>query len=196
MAEELLVDPAISRAKFEHELATYRQLEDDHMRRGWWLLAAEFPEVFIVFATARVKPPAVVFGAVLNFSNYDLWPPSVRLVDPFTREPYAQKALPNHLLRRVPTSATQGVADGEAQVQALMQAHSENDVPFLCVPGVREYHQHPGHSGDSWLLHRGRGEGTLFFLIEKLYQYGVQPIDAYEIRMVPQIRFGQSQVPE
>lgn len=52
MAEvEALVDPAVSRAKFDRELAQYRALEDDYLRRGWWLLKAEFPEVFAVFAS-------------------------------------------------------------------------------------------------------------------------------------------------
>lgn len=207
MAENpLLVDPAISRIKFERELAEYRAIEDEHLRRGWWVLYAEFPRLFIVFASPRLKPPAVIFGAILDFTNYDFWAPSVVLVNPFTREPYKAKELPTVMKRQRVIPAPAGIA-AIAQIQGqevqqivseehLLQAHSPDDVPFLCVSGVREYHQHPGHTGDSWLLYRGTGRGTLFFVLDILYRYGVQPIDTYNVDMIPRIRFGESQVPE
>ena len=198
MAEvELLVDPAVSRAKFDRELGAYRQLEDEYLGRGWWVLKAQFPEVFVVFGTPRVRPPAVVFGAVLDFTNYDLWPPSVRLVDPFTRAPYRSKEIPSQLKRRIPLPtppelAAQGIQ--QVQEQPLMQAHDPDDIPFLCLPGVREYHDHPAHTGDSWLLHRGRGEGTLYNLLNHLYHYGVEPVAAYQIGLVV-TGFRQMEVP-
>jgi hypothetical protein len=78
----------------------------------------------------------------------------------------------------------------------LMQAHGPDEIPFPCLPGVREYHEHPGHSGDPWLLHRGGGEGTLYFLLEKLYQYGVAPISTYHVQLVPAVTgFAQSEIP-
>lgn len=203
---ELLVDPMVSRAKFEREVAEYRKLEDDHMRRGWWMLRAEYPKVFVVFANSALKPPAVIFGALLDFTNYDLWAPSVKLVDPFTQEPYKAKELPTFLKRRTVHQAPPEVAamvrqqGGEppefVQDDPLMQWYSPDDEPFLCLPGVREYHEHPAHSGDSWLLHRDRGEGKLYFILEKLYKYGVQPINTYNIQMMPVIRFGQQETPE
>lgn len=180
-----LVDPAVSRAKFARELATYRQLEDDYRRRGWWMLKAEFPEIFIVFASSKTKPPAVVFGAILDFTDYDLKPPSVKLVHPFTQEPYQAKDLPAQLWQRVAPSP---VPDGdttpsptEVQPRPLMMAHSPEDVPFLCIPGVREYHDHPAHTGDVWLPRRGLIEGTMHFLIERISRYGVDPINGVEI---------------
>jgi hypothetical protein len=202
---ELLVDPAVSEAKFARELAQYREREREYQRRGWWLLQAEFPQVFIVFATPQLKPPAVVFGAELDFTNYDLWPPSVRLADSFTREPYKASELPTILKRRTTSAAPVAFADLGPQgatplvVQdiPLMQWHGPDDVPFLCLPGVREYHDHPAHSGDLWLLHRGQGEGTLHFLVEKLSQYGVEPISDYNVQLVPTVAgFQQANVPE
>ena len=194
---DALVDPAVSRAKFDRELAEYRRLEDEHIRRGWWMLKAEFPEVLVAFATPQIKPPSVLFGALLDFSNYDYWPPSVRLVNPFTRKPYPYKELPTKLPRRIegpgvipPHLAAQGII---ALEQPLMMSHtpdSPDDVPFLCLPGVREYHQHPAHSADDWLLHRGGSEGTLYFILEKLYQYGVVPITGYEAQLQIAYQFG------
>lgn len=205
MAElEALVDPVVSEAKFARELLYFRTREDEYRRRGWWLQRAEFPEVFVVFATPHLKPPAVVFGAMLDFTNYDLWAPSVRLVDPFTCEPYKASELPSLLNRRT-TSAAPAVFAALAPMGAkpmvvedvpLMQAYGPDEIPFLCLPGVREYHDHPGHSGDPWLLHRGGGEGTLYFLLEKLYQYGVAPISSYHVQLVPTVTgFAQSEIP-
>ena len=64
--------------------------------------------------------------------------------------------------------------------QALLISHGPDELPFLCLPGVREYHVHPAHTGDDWLLHRDRGEGTLYFLLEKLARYGLEPIQQFQ----------------
>ena len=179
------VDPSVSREKFDAEVAAYRSLEREHQERGWWLLEAAFPRVFAVFATPRLTPPAVVCGVLLDFANYDLEPPSVKLVDPFTRRPYLMKDLPTVLLRRQFVSI-QGLplAAGTPQMVTaapMMQAHGPDEIPFLCLPGVREYHAHPAHTSDSWLSHRGRGEGTLFAILSTIYQYGVQPISEFNV---------------
>lgn len=197
---ETHVDPAVSRQKFERELAEYRKLEDDHLKRGWWLLKAEFPEVFVVFATPKLNPPCVMFGAVLDFTDYDFQPPSVKLVQPFTRAPYKFSELPNRLIRTVLTPNPPGVGpEGSvsASQQALMVAHRPDDIPFFCIPGVREYHSHPGHSGDLWELRRGTAEGTLYFLLSQIHKYGVEPIAGYSLNLSVAINgFKQNQPPE
>jgi hypothetical protein len=184
---ELLVDPAVSREKFEREIALYRQLEDEHFRHGRWILKAEFPEVFVVFAVPQVKPPSILFGAIIDFTNYDLWPPSVRFVDPFTKIAYKGRELPNRLSRMVPIATPPEAAAlglvAQPQEQFLLQFHDPEDVPFLCLAGVREYHDHPGHTGDDWFLHRGKGEGTLYFLLNTIYRYGVAPMNGYSMEM-------------
>lgn len=183
---ETYVDPAVSRQKFDREVAVYRKLEDEHVKRGWFLLKAEFPEVFVVFAAPKLSPACVVLGVVLDFTDYDFQPPSVRLVHPFTRVPYKYRELPNKLVRTVlnpapPEAAMQGAVI--ATPQALMIAHTPDEVPFLCLPGVREYHNHPGHSGDLWALRRSTAEGTLFFLLSQIYKYGVEPINGYSMAL-------------
>lgn len=199
--EEVLVDPAVSRAKFDLEIAKYRELEDYHLRRGVWLVRAKYPEMFVVFGAPKLKPPAVIFGALLDFSNYDLWPPSVKLVDPFTRVPYKHGELPYHLLRQ-PSTPSSPAPPGQVQMvmqqpDDLMQAHSLDEIPFLCIQGVREYHEHPAHTGDPWLLHRDGGKGTLHLLLERIYKYGVEPLVGYNVTMQPMIAgFAPGYVPE
>jgi hypothetical protein len=177
------VEPAISRAKFEREVAKFRELWEDHCKRGWWLVDATYPKIFVVFGAPQLKPPAVIFGALLDFTDYDFHPPSVKLADPFTRQPYQAKNLPSVLRRTAPAPAQFGPFVVQAD-QPLMQALSSDEEPFLCLPGVREYHEHPAHSGDSWLLHRGNAEGTLHFILDVLYRYGVQPISEYAVTQV------------
>jgi len=198
-----VVEPSVSRAKFDREVARYRLHERDYRARGWWLLEAEYPKLFFVMVTPRLKPPAIAFGALFDFTDYDLQPPSLRLVDPFTKVPYAPRELPTVLKRRVPLTAEQ-IEQARAQgqdvagamiEQRMMMWHSDDDVPFFCLPGVREYHEHPAHTGDPWLLRRGRGEG-LIFLLEQLDRYGLAPIVGYQIGVVTdQTQFGQAEVP-
>lgn len=189
MLADQVVDPAVSRAKFDRELARFRALEDQYLKRGWWLLKAEFPRALIAFVTKAIRPPSVVFSALIDFTNYDLWPPSVLIVDPFTRVPYRRNELPTAMPRMVKTPQLMLAPDGRtqqvevAQPQPLLQASNPTDVPFLCLPGVREYHDHPAHSGDSWLLHRGRGEGTLHFIIEQLSKYGLDPVRSLDTKI-------------
>ncbi|RUY35501.1 hypothetical protein EN981_26380, partial [Mesorhizobium sp. M7A.F.Ca.CA.001.13.2.1] len=66
-------------------------------------------------------------------------------------------------------------------------ANSPEDEPFLCMAGVREYHDNPAHSGDPWLLHRGSGEGCLAFILDKIIKYGIVPIEQLQIQLQPTI---------
>ena len=180
---EVLVDPAVSEAKFNREVADFRKLENEYREKGWWMLRAKFPEVSVVFVSPKLTPPSVLFGVELNFENYDLWPPSVRLVNPFTRIPYTYDKLAFKLLRLVPVQAPPGQAGQMMAQQPLMVAHRPDQIPFLCLPGVREYHDHPAHTGDSWLLRRGKGEGTLNFILTQVFTYGVEPINSLQFAM-------------
>jgi hypothetical protein len=199
-----VVDPQVSRAKFDREIAEYQQLERDYRRRGWLLVRAEFPSVLVALAATQLSPPAIVTGVAFDYTNYDLRPPSVRLVDPFSGEPYKAKALPTHLKRSVESAAPpipglQLPLGAQARLvgqQPLMQWYGPDDTPFLCIAGVREYHDHPGHSGDAWDVHRRAGAGRLVRLLETIVKYGVQPISDYQISLQPRISgFIQREVP-
>ena len=186
-------DPAVSRRKFDRELAEYRQLSEEYRRRGWFLVEAEFPNVLVVFAAAKLKPPALVLGVKFNYTNYDALPPSVKLVDPFTGEPYKFKELPTTLNRALPAQqiALPGMPADQrmmvGSVQPYMQAHGPDEIPFLCIAGVLEYHSHPAHTGDLWELHRASGAGRLVRLLDIIHRYGVEPITGYGVQLIPQV---------
>ncbi|WP_237478595.1 putative metal-binding protein [Lichenibacterium dinghuense] len=181
---EALVDPAVSRAKFDREVAAFGAVAAANGRRGVWLIRAEYPRVVLAFAAPNTGPLRLVaFGAVVDFRNYDLWAPSVRIVDPITEVPYRANELPPHaqLLRLQPPATRAPTDPAVMEVGRFMQWHRPDEVPFLCHPGVREYHQHPAHDGDSWLLHRGKGEGTLSRIIDILFQYGSSKVVGFQV---------------
>jgi hypothetical protein len=195
-------DAAVSLAKFNEELAEYRALADTYLARGWFLIDATFPEVFVVMAATKLRPAAIVTGVLLDYTNYDAEPPSLRLVNPFTRVPLTLGELspPARLNRAVPGPpiAFPGMPGANLQMQALqplMQAHAEDEIPFLCIAGVREYHDHPGHSGDRWELHRASGAGRLVRLLEVVHRYGVEPIQDYSVQLTPQVGLAFGEAP-
>lgn len=200
-----VVDPAVSRAKFYREIRAFRRLATEYRKRGWFLADASFPRVLVVMAAPQLKPPAVVVGVLLDYTDYDLRPPSVRLVDPFTAEPYRAKDLPVQLFRQAPNDSVRLEivgAPGGGPVpklitrQPLMQSYGADEIPFLCLAGVREYHDHPGHSGDAWELHRAAGAGRLVRLLDIVDRYGVRPLSGYNLELEPKITgFVQNEIP-
>jgi Predicted metal binding domain len=167
-----MIDPAISKAKFEEELRHFFQAEAAQRLRGILLLKAEFPDILIQFAAPQLQPPAILFTVKFNLDNYDLLPISVRFVHPFSFQNTNQVVHPMPRMVAGPIGMS---------VQNMIQQDPATP-PFLCIPGTREYHSHPAHTGDDWLLHRRKGgEGTLGFLIEKIYEYGTQAVSGYQI---------------
>lgn len=179
-SQKIFVDPEVSRRKFDREIALYNERKIEYYERGWWLMEASFPRVFMVFAASHTPVPVIAFGVHINFSNYDTLPPSVILVKPFSQVPYLKKELPTEFPKRL--NSENGIV-----FPPIAQGHDENQPPFLCIPGVLEYHEHSAHTDDHWLRHRGKGEGTLHYIMNILYQYGVKSIGI-------QLNFGQMQI--
>ncbi len=198
---EQYVDPAVSRAKFGRELSEFRAMEADYRARGWFLVKADWPEVIVVLASKKTTPPTIVTGVQFDYTNYDVEPPSVRMVDPFSGRELLAKDLPVRLRRMIPGSEIPIPAPDGSKVrlnttQDLMQAHSPDDLPFLCVSGVKEYHDHPGHSGDPWELHRTNGEGRLVRLLGVISKYGLEPVKGFHVNLTPQVAFAFSEPPQ
>ena len=200
-ATEQYVDPSVSRTKFEREIDDYRALESDYRASGWFLVKAEWPVVVVVLASNQTKPPAIVAAVQFDYSNYDAEPPSVRFIDPFSGRLLPFNELPTRLPRGVPGQEMPMPVLGGPKVQVMMaqdlvQAHSPEDIPFLCVPGVKEYHDHPGHSGDPWEVHRSAGEGRLVRLLGVISKYGLEPIKGFNVNLVPQVTFAVPELPQ
>lgn len=187
------VDPEVSRAKFDREIGRFRPYADVYRAQGCFLIEATFPRAFFIFASPKLKPRVVSAASEVDFTDYDLRPPSVVFVDPFTRHPIARKDLYLKMLRRPPLPGTPPemigalIQQNAVPLTDFIQANSPEDEPFLCMAGVREYHDNPAHSGDPWLLHRGSGEGCLAFILDKIIKYGIIPIEQLQIQLPPAI---------
>lgn len=195
------VDPSVSRVKFDREIAEYTSFETEYRARGWFLLKADWPMAMVLLASNKTKPPAIVTAVRFDYTNYDVEPPSVRFVDPFSGHCLLSKQLPTRLPRLIPgpelpIAGEEGPKAQFNTAQELMQAHSPDDLPFLCIPGVKEYHDHPGHSGDPWELHRSSGEGRLVHLLQVISKYGLEPVKGFNVNLVPQVNFAVSEPPQ
>src|SRR5262249_33083179 len=104
-----------------------------------------------------VATPAMTACVRIDFENYDLWPPSVEFIDALTGE-YA------------PPPVQALVDSDEGPRDLVVHSHPETNRPFFCVPGIRQYHDHPQHSGDSWLLHRAAREGSLATICDRIWR--------------------------
>jgi hypothetical protein len=156
-----LVPVEVSLSKLGRQLEQWRNNEAMYTARGWVLLNVTDLSVtvgFLVNLPVGLRTWPVMTACIrLEYDNFDLWPPSVTLVDPFTRQP----TLP---LVQAPDEVNGEVRD------VLVSGHPVTGLPFLCLPGVREYHTHPQHSGDDWLLHRNAGAGNLTVICERVWR--------------------------
>jgi hypothetical protein len=171
------VDPAVSSLKFEEELSIFLRRQDAQRRRGIILLSSDFPNLEFMFLATHLHPSPAAFGIRINFENYDLQPLSIQVINPFTGELLKANQVAVPFLRKNPSSPM-------APPLSLLQFESPDGIPFFCMPGVREYHLHPYHTGDSWLLHRKNGgEGTLGYLLDKLHEYGINSLNGFNVSL-------------
>ena len=170
-----LVDPEITGRKFQRELEQWKN-HSDHQRRGWLLLNENpaVPSVELAFL-ARVATsvgasflPVAVCAIRLTYQNYDLWPPSLTFIDLFTGE-----SSPPHV--RAFLSTPEGPRD------VLIDSHPETKQPFLCLPGIREYHLHPQHTGDDWLLHRPSKAGSISTICDRIWRYMARNVVGFNV---------------
>ena len=200
-ATEQYVDPEVSRAKFDRELTEYRCTDADYRARGWFLVKADWPTAIVVLASNKTSPPAIVTAARFDYTNYDAEPPSVRLIDPFSGRVLPFKELPTRLPRMISGTEVPMLGPGAPKLQVktaqdLMQAHSAEELPFLCIAGVKEYHDHPGHSGDPWEVHRATGAGRLVRLLEVISKYALEPVTSFNVNLLPQVTFAVLEPPQ
>lgn len=171
-----LVDPEVSRAKFAAQLEEFQASEGEYRKRGVILLDHGDLYVEVGFGCRLpitpyndlvTMPLAVRFG----FENYDVWAPSVELIDPLERRLLSES--------RIQALDFAAPINGNPR-QILIFAHPKTKRVFLCKRGVREYHSHPEHDGDDWLLYRGGAVGTLSSLCELLERTTIRTVSGVD----------------
>jgi hypothetical protein len=169
----MVVDPEVSEAKLERELTDWEDNREIYSSRGWMLLGREGLKVDIGFAVPMPigqfgDVPSIPLAVRLGFDNYDIWPPSLQVIDPITRR-WLQ-------VPRVAALDFTAGPDPTTPLNLFIVAHPQTGHAFLCKQGVREYHSHPEHSGDDWLLYRHQGYGTLGAICDLLWRTAARTV--------------------
>jgi hypothetical protein len=182
------LDPAVNRFKYDRELARLKEQRLELEKRGVLLMSSSvYPVLDLLFvprnllraivpvsqqgalflpagSRAAIEVPGVSarsFKARFDLSSYDLDAPGLEFRDPWTDEPLQY----NTMLR-----ALQFDQQRKGQI-VLLDDHPITHKPFLCLRGIREYHSHPQHSGDEWLLYRE--SVNLFSIIMSLWRVAI-----------------------
>lgn len=159
-----VADPEVTKVKFDTEVCKFKSVEEKYRVKGIICSKISFPDIYFIFALTKVTPHFIAYSVRINFTNYDFEPPSVVFINPFSEEPVRRD--------QVPITFIQVNKNNLLQPIDLLQGNGEM-IPFYCIPGVREYHNHSAHSGDSWFLYRTRGEGNLLFILDQLYNHSI-----------------------
>lgn len=143
------MDPAVSAKKFDRELDVLRcEVECFATAAGWEYVTAIFPDLSVIFTHPRSKRRV---GFRFLFDGWDEQPPSLSLFDPDSKAELPWNEWPQG-----------GWAAGNP--------HPTTGKPFLCLPGIREYHTHPSHVTDYWHNYKAKGSYTLGFILHRVWQ--------------------------
>jgi hypothetical protein len=184
------LSPAVNRLKYETEVSRLREQQEILEAKGIFVLArSSHPVVEVAFVprnkmsligaiqqtvlllpqsrqprmTAFEMPSLAgrAFKVRFDLSDYDLHPPSLEFrdfwTDSFLEYPMMFRALEFEPQRK--------------QHEVLLGDHPTTKRPFLCMRGVREYHEHPQHTGDEWLMYRNNM--SLFSIILSVWRVTV-----------------------
>ena len=174
------MEPEVSLIKFKEEIGDFHKISNDWRTKGVFLIHEDFPTVEFMFTTPKLSPSAIAFCVRIDFTNYDIEPPSLKFICPFTRRTLTRQEIPVQFNQVELLEEINANVPIQIQGQDLLQG-PPNGKPFFCIPGIKEYHDHPAHTGDSWLLHRKRGEGRLGFILDQLYNHSIAGISSYNI---------------
>ena len=144
------MDKAVSRRKFEAEARALQTEEAAAFvcAKGWRLVSATHPTLAIVLRHRR-SGREIDFRFVCD--DWDDLPPSLSLHEPEDGREFSWEEWPK----------------GEWVVHA---SHPTTEKPFLCLPGIREYHTHSSHVGDKWEGYRARGTYRLRDIVDRVDQ--------------------------
>lgn len=192
------IDPEVSRLKFEREVSRLAGQRSALQSRGIFLLGSPvFPIVDLLFvprhslqvafpsklpeninplpevppgsismAVAAVPSLSVLsFKARFDLTDFDLRAPSLEFLDPWKDDAPLQYATMFRALEFEKSRKAHLV---------LLDNHPATHKPFLCLRGIREYHEHPQHSGDDWLLYRT--EMSLFSIVMSVWRVSIDLI--------------------
>lgn len=144
-----VIDPEVSQRKFARALELIDGGAADFVASAnWEVVGRDYPVIEVVWKHPRSGRRV---GFRFSFDEWDAQAPSLELFDPDTRALLPWERWPKN-----------GWAVGDV--------HPITKKPFLCLPGIREYHDHSSHFGDSWAALRGRDTYAIVYLLHRVQQ--------------------------
>ena len=142
------MDNAVSLRKF---VAETRLLETEASAyvatKGWKIASAAYPTLGVVLRHSRSERE---LEFRFRCDDWDEEPPSLALHDPRDGR------------ELLPTEWPRG--------NGWHHKHPTSGKPFLCLPGIREYHTHRSHVRDRWDGYRLRGTYRLRDIVDRVHQ--------------------------
>ena len=143
------MDEAVSRRKFEAEIRSLTTEAVGYVSaKGWSLVSAIHPILAIALRHYR-SSREIEFRFTCD--DWDELPPSLALHNPEEGRELEWAEWPK-------------------AGWVVHNSHPSTKKPFLCLPGIREYHTHPSHVGDKWEGYRLRGTYRLRDIIDRVHQ--------------------------
>lgn len=195
--EPQFVDKRVTQTKFNKQVSNFERHSSSYRKEGIICLRIEFP--FFEFAlfgkkghfqfnlppfnvngnvilaeplSVTTNAPFLLFAIRVDYSNFDALPPSLRIIDPITSDLTRVVGF-----QPIITPAQQDESNlvhhqFRVQNQSLLLEDNRGRL-FICLRGLREYHSHPDHSGDPWLLYRNSGKGDILHVLDQLQLYAI-----------------------
>lgn len=177
------VDQRISRLKYDRQVGNLGRQKNLLRSWGCFLVNCTFPHVEALFlpsnpfviefpawiqtgqtlqlAVANMQVDSVVgraFGVRIDMEDYDLRAPSVTFRNPTTWELAPFNSIP-----------TGHFPDESGHPRpVVLDAHPVFERPFLCIQGIREFHEHPQHTDVDWFTNRNGF--NLFTILEMIWR--------------------------
>lgn len=145
--------PELSKQLFEEAVGKIVGNSDLLVERGWLVLASTYPELTVGVRHRRTGRIRVFRFA---FDDWNDLPPRLTLLDGETLE-----ELPGTMWPKSGTSHWH--ASGWTSAGGITSLQ-----PFMCMQGIREYHTHQSHVGDSWENYKSQSGFDLGGIISKV----------------------------
>jgi hypothetical protein len=130
--------PEICKSLYDSEVQKVLKNPELIVNRGWLILRYEYPT--LVF-TMRHRKSCRVRVFSLNFEGWNDRPPSLTLL---TCD--ADEELPHSQWPKNPPGRTYWHPGGWTSPSGIFLPSK----PFMCMIGIREYHEHQQHVADAW----------------------------------------------
>jgi hypothetical protein len=185
-------DERVTLAKFERQVNDFETHAAAYRKEGVISLKIKFPVFEFAFLARETliptnlqantdvnskisiyRPvPFFIFAIRLDYSNFDVSPPSLRVINPFTSELDSNVGYPPFI---TPHQQNQNSLIDPSQKlinQNILLTDNDGRL-FICLRGLKEYHEHPHHNGDSWFLYRIKGKGNIINVLDQLQLYAI-----------------------